>query len=368
MLIPFVDLERQYRGIKREIDSIIGKVIKKSNFILGNELGEFEEQFADYIGAKYAVGVGSGTGALHLALLAMGIGEGDEVLVPANTYIADALAVEYVGAKLRLCDVSESHYLLDLGEMERRMDSDVEAVIPVHLYGQACDVGAIKKKMSVKIVEDCAQSTGCSHRGARTGSENTGCFSFYPAKNLGCMGDGGMVTTNSGDTYKKLLELRNYGSPEKYYHSIIGYNCRLDTLQAAVLGVKLKYLDKWNARRALNAVEYADNLLDCEEVTLPRLKTSHVWHLFVIRVDKKHRDNLVDYLRSRGIGVQIHYPIPIHKQKCFKGRNLGSFPIAEKVSDEILSLPMFPELTKKEIGYVCGKIKEFFTKAKKGKI
>ncbi len=366
MIIPFVDLRRQYKSIKKEIDSAVGKILKQSNFILGTEVEQFEAQFADYIGAKYAVGVGSGTGALHLALLALGVGKGDEVIVPANTYIADALAVEYARAMFKLCDVDDDTYLLNAEVAKKKINIDTKAIIFVHLYGQACDIECFGGENNIKIVEDCAQSVGCIYKGQQTGSKHTGCFSFYPAKNLGCMGDGGAVTTNDNGVYTELLKLRNYGSLVKYRHDIVGYNCRLDTLQAAVLSVKLKHLDRWNEQRRLNAVEYADSLTDCEEVTLPKVKTSHVWHLYVIRVARRRRDDLVNYLRSYGIGVQFHYLIPIHKQECFKGRQLGDFPVTERLSEEILSLPMFPELTKKEIRYVCAKIKEFF--AKKGGI
>ena len=360
MIVPFVNLKKHNGSLGAEIKRAVGSVIGKSSLILGDELMDFEKRFAEYIGCKYAVGVGSGTGALHLALIALGIGKGDEVIVPANTYIADALAVEYCGASLKLVDVDEDYYIITPHDIHNSISEKTKAVIPVHLYGQGCNMDAIEKIKGISIIEDCAQSVGCRPNGEQTGSLNTGCFSFYPAKNLGAVGDGGMITTNSKKMHDKLTALRNYGSQKKYYHDVIGYNCRLDTLQAAILTVKLKHLDKWNEARRMAACAYAGLLNDCKEIILPKIWLDHVWHLFVVRVDNGVRASFMDYLKKQGISTLLHYPVPIHKQKCFSGRNFGKFPVTEKLAGEIVSLPMFPEITKAQIGYVCNKIKDFF--------
>ena len=360
MNVPFVDLKKQHKVLGKEIKKAIGSVLNKANLIMGDELLEFEKQFAKYIGCKYAVGVGSGTGALHLSLLACDIGKGDEVIIPANTYIADALAVEYTGASFKLVDVDEDYYIITPHILHNSISKKTKVAIPVHLYGQACDINAMNKIKGITIIEDCAQSAGCKPNGRQAGSTNMGCFSFYPAKNLGACGDGGMITTNDKELYNKLMALRNYGSQKKYYNDFIGYNCRLDTIQAAILMVKLKYLDEWNEARRRAACTYADFLAECKGVIMPKIYLDHVWHLFVIRVNRNIRKSFMDYLRKNGIGVHLHYPIPIHKQKCFSDRKLGSFPVTERLAEEVVSLPMFPEITRIQIKYTCDKIKDFF--------
>ncbi|MCM8765644.1 MAG: DegT/DnrJ/EryC1/StrS family aminotransferase [Candidatus Omnitrophica bacterium] len=370
MEVPFIDLEKQYQEIKEELKEGWEKVFKKGNFILGEEVKYFEEEFAKYVGTKYAVGVNSGTDALFLGLLSLGIGKGDEVIVPAFTYIATALAVSFTQARPVFVDIEEKTYNIDVSQIEKVVTKRTRAIIPVHLYGHPVNMEPllkIAKKYNLKIVEDCAQAHGAEYKYQKTripGHQSTrkvgsmgdlGCFSFYPTKNLGACGDGGMVLTNNKEVYKKLLRLRDYGRKSRYEHIIKGYNSRLDTLQAVILSAKLEKLDKWNEMRRKNAQLYIKCLEENKDVVLPREESygKHVYHIFAIRI--KNRDKLCEELRKRGISVLIHYPLPLHLQKVYRelGYKKGDFPVAEKIAGEILSLPMFPHLTEKQIKYIC---------------
>src|ERR1700704_963880 len=312
---PFVDLAAQYPTIAPEITEAVAKVLQETDFILGREVGLFEEEFAAFCEAKYAVGVDSGTSALELALRAYDIGPGDEVITAANSFIASALAISHAGAKPVLVDVDPYTYTMDVASVESAITPRTKAILPVHLYGHPAHMDPIWQladKRGLVVIEDACQAHGTRYKGRRTGSlGHAAAFSFYPGKNLGAYGDGGMVVTNDRAVAKRLEMLRNYGQQEKYWHMFRGYNRRLDTLQAAVLRVKLKYLEKWNAARRQNANRYR-LLLEKSEVITPNEASyaESVWHLYVIRVNQ--RDALRDYLASRGISCGIHYPIAIH--------------------------------------------------------
>ncbi|MCM8783418.1 MAG: DegT/DnrJ/EryC1/StrS family aminotransferase [Candidatus Omnitrophica bacterium] len=374
MKVPFVDLKKQYQEIEKEVDKGLDGLFSKGDFILGEKEKQFEEEFARYIGTKYAVGVNSGTDAIFLGFLSLGIGKGDEVIVPVFTYIATALAVSYTQAKPVFVDIEEKTYNLDVSKVEKAITKKTKAIIPVHLYGHAVNMEPLLKiaiKYNLKIVEDCAQAHGAIYKIRSQKSEarnlkvgtmgEVGCFSFYPTKNLGACGDGGIVVANDEKIYKKLLMLRDYGRKSRYEHIIKGYNSRLDTLQAVILSAKLKRLDKWNEMRRKNAKIYIKYLEERKNIILPIEEpyAEHVYHIFAVRV--KNRNKVVEKLREKGISVLIHYPIPLHLQVAYKelGYKKGDFPVAEKVADEILSLPMSPHLTKKEIEYICDNLIKF---------
>jgi len=384
--IPFLDLYAQHKEIENEIICAIKKVVKKSNFILGEEVKLFEQEFAKYFNKKFAVGVNSGTDALFLGLLSLGISPGDEVIVPAFTYIATALAVSFTGAKPVFVDIDKDTYNIDPDKVKDVITKKTKAIIPVHLYGQPADMQPIleiAKKYNLKVVEDAAQAHGALYKiknlrhktwrirqelwrkkskikNLKAGSMgDIGCFSFYPTKNLGGCGDGGMIVTNNQKVYEKLLMLRDYGRISKYEHKILGFNSRLDTVQAAILRIKLKYLDRWNALRRNKARLYTDNLKDIESITVPYEAdyARHVYHIYAVRV--KDRDRIVKKLTKKGISVLIHYPMPLHLQKVYKdlGYKKGDFPVAEKTAQEIISLPMYPHLKEKQIKYIARTLK-----------
>lgn len=359
MKIDVFSLKEQYKGLRDEIAQAIEKVMRSGQFILGKEVSLFEKEFAEYCGVKYAVAVNSGTDALFLACLACGIGRDDEVITTSNTYIATALAISMTGAKPVFVDIDEKTYNIDPTRIEYAITKKTKAILPVHLYGHAADMEPIlkiAKKYRLKIIEDCAQAHEALYKGRKVGSfGDVGCFSFYPTKNLGAFGDGGMMVTNFKELYDKMLLLRDYGRKGRYENVIKGYNSRLDTIQAAILRVKLKYLDEWNDRRRANAELYTKLFKGAKlKVILPFEAdyARHIFHLYVIRV--KNRDKIMQRLSERGVRTLIHYPIPIHLQKAFKelGYRKGDFPITEKVCKEVLSLPMYPELTEKQIRYV----------------
>ena len=366
MNIPLVDLQINALPLKEEILSRIGDIISKCNFILGSEVSDFEKAFAGYSNCTFGVGVANGTEAIHLALRASGIKAGDEVIIPANTFIATALGVSYTGAIPRLVDMNETSFLIDTDKLEKAITPRTKAIIPVHLYGRMSNmeiISALAKKHDLIVVEDAAQSHGAELNGEKAGSTGlAGCFSFYPGKNLGAYGDGGLVTTNDEKLSESLQALRNYGSPKKYYHPVRGYNCRLDTMQAAVLSAKLPHLDSYNSSRYDIACRYNQALENSGDLILPDIpeKGAHVFHLYVIRTPK--RDKLLSHLNNAGVGAGIHYPKPIHLHGAFSdlGYKRGDFPIAEKVSDEILSLPIYPELNDEQFNYVVKKVREFF--------
>jgi len=364
MKVPFVDLNAQINPIKEEINSAMQKVIDSSAYILGPDVKRFEENFAAYCGTKYAIGVDSGTSAIEMIMRAFDIGPGDEVIAPANTFIATVLPISYVGAKPVLVDMDPKTYNIDVNRIEEKITSKTRAIIPVHLYGQPVDMDAIQsiaKKHNLLVFEDACQAHGSFYKGQRAGSmSDAAAFSFYPAKNLGCYGDGGIVVTPHEEIYLKIRKLRDYGQEKKYHHIEIGYNRRLDTLQAAVLDVKLKYLDGWNEGRRINAARYVEKL-NGSAYLLPEVfeKNVPVWHLFVIQTEK--RDELQKYLAEQGISTGIHYPIPIHLQKSYQylGCNKGDFPVTEKAADRIVSLPMYAELTEEMIDYVVKNLLSF---------
>jgi dTDP-4-amino-4,6-dideoxygalactose transaminase len=362
--VPFVDLGAQYRSIASEVNEATARIMREADFILGKEVGLFEEEFAAFCEAKYAIGVDSGTSALELALRACDIGAGDEVITAANSFIATALAISHAGAKPVLVDVDPYTYTIDVAEIERAITPRTKAIIPIHLYGHPAHMEPIQhlaERHNLLVIEDACQAHGARYRGKRVGSlGHAAAFSFYPGKNLGAYGDGGMVVTNDQNVAKRLQMLRNYGQKEKYYHLIRGYNRRLDTLQAAVLRIKLKYLEKWNAARQCNATLYRE-LLEGSSVSIPveASGAESVWHLYVIRTDR--RDALMEYLVHRGISPGIHYPTPIHLQPAYLdlGYKRGDFPITEKYSQRILSLPMYAELSDEQISRVASTICEF---------
>ncbi len=366
MDIPLVDLKSQLKFIKKEALEKVESILDKCNFILGDEVSQFEKEFAAYINAKYCIGVANGTDALHLSIRAANIGHGDEVIVPANTFIATALGVTLAGATPVFVDINEKNFLLDVNQAKRQITSKTKAIIPVHLYGRMMDLTelqALAQKHQLTIIEDAAQAHGARLNGKYAGTIGVmGCFSFYPGKNLGAFGDGGLIATNSDEIYDKVIALRNYGSPKKYHHPVIGFNSRLDTLQAAFLSIKLKFLDQYNNARYEAATKYVESLNSISDIILPEIppKGSHVFHLFVIRTSR--RDELLQYLNDKGIGAGIHYPIPIHLQGAYKnlGYTEGSFPVTEKLAKEILSLPIFPEISDEQIKYITDHIKKYF--------
>src|SRR5437879_6276178 len=364
--VPFVDLAAQYRTIEGEINEATFRVIQQTDFILGREVSLFEEEFAAFCEARYAVGVDSGTSALELALRAYDIGLGDEVITAANSFIASALAISHAGAKPVLVDVDPYTYTMDVASIESAITPRTKAILPVHLYGHPAHMDPIRQladKHGLVVIEDACQAHGARYKGRRAGSlGHAAAFSFYPGKNLGAYGDGGMVVTNDADIRKRLEMLRNYGQEEKYHHLTQGFNRRLDTLQAAVLRVKLKYLEKWNAARRWQAELY-HRLLAGTALVLPSeaVGAQSVWHLYVIRTE--HRDKLKEYLASRGIAAGIHYPVPIHLQPAYKklGYKQGSFLVTEQYAQRILSLPMYAELTPELIEYVSKTILTFLS-------
>lgn len=362
--VRFVDLNAQYASINADIDAAVARVINRGDFILGEDVRLFEAEFAAYCGVDFACGVASGTAALELLLRAYGIGEGDEVITAANTFIATTLAISYVGAKPVLVDIDPDTYNIDVNQIEQAITPHTRAIIPVHLYGQPADMDAIQEianRHHLFVIEDACQAHGARYHGHRTGSlGDAAAFSFYPAKNLGAYGDGGIAVTNDPVIAEKVRMLRDYGQLEKYHHLTIGYNSRLDTLQAAVLRVKLSHLDAWNAARRDHAAHYT-RLLAGSEVVTPTVMADveSVWHLYVIR--SHCPDGLRNHLTQHNIQTGIHYPIPIHLQPAYLhlGYKTGDFPVTEKYAKEILSLPMYAELQPDAITHVVDVIRAF---------
>jgi dTDP-4-amino-4,6-dideoxygalactose transaminase len=383
MGVPFLDLNAQHQSIGDEIKRAIDEVIDKAQFIMGEQVSGLEQEFAAYCGTKYAVGTSSGTTALHLALLAGGIEPNDEVITTPHTFIATAEAISHAGAYPLFIDIDERSYNLDVTKLARFIDTDCEydparglinrrsrrrisAVIPVHLYGQPVDMDPLLDlagRYGLKVIEDAAQAHGARCNGKRTGGMgDAGVFSFYPGKNLGGLGDGGMVVTNNEELAQRVRLLANHGRRDKYRHLTIGYNYRLDALQAAVLRVKLKHLDNWNQQRRSNARRYDELLADCGVIT-PQTKpyAEHVYHLYVIRTER--RDELRNFLAQAGIRTGIHYPLPLHLQPAysFLGYQPGDFPVAENCARTVLSLPMYPELEPAAMEQVVETIHKFLT-------
>jgi dTDP-4-amino-4,6-dideoxygalactose transaminase len=356
---------REYKFFKTKVDKAIKEVLNSGQYIMGNKLKKFEKEFAKYIGVKYCIGVANGLEALQISLMALNIGKGDEVITVANTFIATALAISNVGAKPVLVDCDE-YFLINIDEIENVITSKTKAIIPVHLFGQVVNMDKLNKlakKYKLKIIEDAAQAHGAKFNGRKAGSfGDLGCFSFYPTKNLGAYGDGGAITTNSKELYKKCLRLRNYGSDVKYIHEINGLNSRLDEIQAAILSIKLPYLDSFVKRRNEIANLYRINLEDKIGTTVLhniQKNSLHGYHQFVILAIC--RDELKKYLKSKGVNTLIHYPIPIHRQKVYSEYNNLNFLRSDYFAKSILSLPIDPFMKDSEVKHICKLIGEFYS-------
>jgi dTDP-4-amino-4,6-dideoxygalactose transaminase len=362
MKVEFLNLRPSTEQIREELTQAFKKVLDAGCYINGEEVSLFEKEFADYCGAKYCVGVGNGLDALHIILRALGIGVGDEVTVPADTFIATALAVSYCGAKPVFVEPQLDTYNINPLEIEKHITKKTKAIIPVHLYGQVAaidEINKIAKKHKLFVVEDSAQAHGAIHNGVKTGGLGDAAgFSFYPGKNLGAFGDCGAVVTNNSDIAKQAKMLRNYGSEQKYIHTLKGFNSRLDEMQAAFLRVKLKKLDRWTAERRKIAMQYQKgitNPLIVKPAVLNEL--AHVWHLYVVRCER--RDELVKYLATKEILTLSHYPISISKQICYNDYANKSMPISEKIASEVVSLPLWVGMSNEEIEYVINAVEEF---------
>jgi len=357
-LIPFLDLKAQYRSIKDEVDRAIEDVITNTQFILGPAVESFEREFAKYCGIDHAIGVNSGTSALHLAMLAIGVGEGDEVITVSHTFVATAAAIRYCGAQPVFVDVTPGTFTMDPSQIEAAITSRTKAIMPVHLYGQCADMDPIMdvaRKHKLAVIEDAAQAHGAFYRGKRAGSiGHLAIFSFYPGKNLGAYGEGGAVVTNDRALVDKMRMLRDHGQSRKYAHDVLGYNYHLEGIQGAVLGVKLRHLDDWNRARREHAARYRE-LLKIEMLEEASYGEP-VYHIFPVFSSK--RDELQAHLTAKGVATGIHYPIPVHLQKAFEGTG-GSFPVTERAARETLSLPMFAEMTSEQIETVTNAVNDF---------
>ncbi len=360
--IPFLDFSEIHRDIRVDLDRAYSRVMDSGWFIMGPELEAFETEFANYCGVRYCLGVGNGMDAIHLLLKAYGIGPGDEVIVPSNTFIATWLAVSQCGATPVPVEPIMSNFNIDSSRIEAAITKRTKAIIPVHLYGQPADMDSINQiasKYGLLVIEDAAQAQGAYYKNRRVGSlGNAAATSFYPGKNLGALGDGGAILTNDYSVMERVKELRNYGSQTKYVHDVAGYNSRLDELQASFLRVKLRYLDDWNERRRHVARRY-DELLADLNLVLPTTidDVVSVWHLYVIRSER--RDALRNFLEREGISTVIHYPIPPHLQNCYKTYNNFNLPIAERMANQVLSLPISPALNFDDVDYICKTLARF---------
>jgi dTDP-4-amino-4,6-dideoxygalactose transaminase len=361
-VIPFVDLKAQYHSIKSEIDEAVIRVLESSQFVLGKEVAAFEEDFAAYCGSKHALGVNSGTSALHLALLAAGIGPGDEVITTAFTFVATVAAIEYTGARPVLVDIEPASFNLDPARIEAAITPRTRAIMPVHLYGQPADMDPIMeiaRRRNLIVIEDAAQAHGAEYKGRRAGSiGHLGCFSFYPGKNLGAYGEGGLATTDNPEYARTIRMLRDWGAERKYQHVLKGYNYRLEGIQGAILRVKLRHLEGWTEARRAHARRY-NELLESSNVQIPEEMpyARHVYHVYAVRTPA--REVLQQALNAQGIQTNIHYPIPIHLLPAHAdlGYYRGDFPQAEAAADQVLSLPMFPELTDEQIATVAAAVR-----------
>lgn len=364
--IPFLNFEPMHQLIRSEIMQSFQEIYDSNWFVMGGKLETFEKEYATFNTTKYSVGVSNGLDALHLALKALNITKGDEVVVPSNTYIATVLATSFVGATPVFVEPDVSTYNINPLNIEASITSKTKAIMPVHLYGQACEmeaIMAIAKKYNLVVVEDNAQAHGATFNGKITGSfGNANGTSFYPGKNLGALGDAGAVTTDNEELANKIAMLRNYGSAQKYYNESIGFNMRLDEMQAGFLSVKLKYLNEWTKQRIIIAQHYNDTLSNVGDLILPKVhaNATHVYHLYVIRT--KNRNKLQKFLSENGIGTLIHYPIPPHLQNAYHllAYKKGDFPISEELADTCLSLPIWPGMTTDQVNTVVEKIKKAF--------
>ncbi len=363
MQVPFLDLKAQHGPLREEISAAIQDVIDNNAFAGGPFVAKFEEDFAAFCECPHAIGVANGTDALWFALLALGVGAGDEVITVPHTFIATAEAITFCGAKPVFVDINEETYTLDPRLLERAVTSRTKAIIPVHIFGQPADMDPIlemAKKRGIPVIEDACQAHGAEYKGKKAGSLGiAGCFSFYPGKNLGAFGEAGAVTTHNHELKEKIQVLRDHGQAKKYYHSVVGWNGRMDGIQAAVLRVKLKHLAAGNSRRRAHARLYDELLKPIAGITIPKTAdyATPVYHIYSVRV--KNRDYLLKTLNERGIGCGIHYPIPLHLQDAYRSLGLarGAFPVAEQCAEEFLSLPMFPELTSEQVQLVVREVK-----------
>jgi len=365
-MIPFVDLKAQYRSIKDEIDAAVLALLDSAQFVLGPEVRAFEEAFAPYCGASHAAAVNSGTSALHLALLAAGVAPGDEVVVPAMTFVATAAAVVYAGARPVFVDVDERTWTLDPAKLEAAITPRTRALLPVHLHGRPADMDpilAIARARGIPVIEDAAQAHGAEYKGRRVGSiGDLGCFSFYPGKNLGAYGEGGAVVTNDPGRDRAVRLLRDWGAEKKYVHTVLGFNYRMEGLQGAILKVKMRHIEAWTEARRRAAALYDRLLAGIPGLGLPdgggtEPGLRHVYHVYAVRV--AGRDRVQEALTKAGVASGIHYPIPVHLQPAYApyGGKEGDFPVAERLGREFLSLPLFPELTPERIETVCGALR-----------
>jgi dTDP-4-amino-4,6-dideoxygalactose transaminase len=375
MNIPFLDLKANYQSIKSEVDAAIQNVLDNTAYILGASVQNFEKNFASVQQVKYCLGTSSGTDANHLVLWGLGVGSGDEVIIPANTFIATAWGATLCGASPVFVDCHPESYNIDPAKVEAAITSKTKAIVAVHLYGQSADLDPLKeiaKKHNILLVEDAAQAHLAEYKGKPIGGLTAAAsFSYYPGKNLGAYGEGGAVTTNDEALFNRVKKLREHGQSQKYYHDSLGHNYRMEGIQGAVLGVKLKHLNKWTDARRAVAAKYNEGLKGLAKVITPKEMSyaKHVYHLYVIQLNdgsleasNQLRDKLKDYLTRQGVNVGLHYPIPLHLQECFKdlGYKQGDFPNSERIGAAGLSLPMFPEMTDEQVNYAVEKIKEFF--------
>jgi dTDP-4-amino-4,6-dideoxygalactose transaminase len=362
-MIPFVDLKAQYHSIKEEIDQAIAGVLEATAFVLGKDVAAFEREFAEYTGSAHAIAVNSGTSALHLALLAAGIGPGDEVITTPFTFVATVAAIGYSGARPVFVDIDPQSFTIDTRRIEAAITERTKAIMPVHLYGQPADMDPIleiARQHKLVVIEDAAQAHGAEYKGRRAGSMgDLGCFSFYPGKNLGAYGEGGAVTTSNPEYARTINMLRDWGAERKYHHVLKGYNYRMEGFQGAILRVKLRHLDRWTEMRRAHARHYTE-LLKGGDVVVPtvRSETRHVWHVYGIRT--KDRQTLQQSLQEQGVQTNIHYPFPVHLLPAWAdlGYSEGAFPQAEAAAREELSLPMYPELTPGQVEQVCAAVQE----------
>jgi dTDP-4-amino-4,6-dideoxygalactose transaminase len=361
-MIPFLDLKAQYQTIKPEIDEAVARVLESTQFVLGPEVAAFESEFAAYSGAQYAVGLNSGTSALHLALLAAGIGPGDDVITAPFTFVATVAAIDYTGARPVFVDIDPRSYTLDPALIEQAITPRTKAIIPIHLYGQPADMAPIleiAQKHHLLVIEDAAQAHGAEYRGQRVGSlADMACFSFYPGKNLGAYGEAGLVTTNNPDYARVIRMRRDWGQERKYYHEVPGYNYRMDAIQAAILRVKLRHLEDWTEARRVRVAEY-NRLLSNVIIPFARPDSRHVYHIYAIR--SPQRDQLQIALRDQGIQTGIHYPFAVHELPAYAhlGYYSGQFPHAEQAAREVLSLPIYAELPLDSIPHIAAAIRAF---------
>lgn len=366
MKVPFVDLKMQYENIKGEIDEAISNVINESSFIGGRHLKSFEQNFAGYIGSKHCIGVGNGTDALFIALKSFGVGKGDEVITVANSFIATSEAITMIGARVVFVDCNEKTYNIDVNKLENAITNKTRAIIPVHLYGQPAEMEKIleiAKNYNLFVIEDAAQAHGAKYKGKKVGTiGDCACFSFFPGKNLGAYGDAGALVTNDDELSRKARMFANHGRTEKYNHEFEGVNSRLDGLQAAILDVKLKHIERWTERRRAIAKIYDKELKDIVVTPYIMPDVRHVYHLYVIRV--KNRESIISYLKEKGISIGIHYPVPLPFLKAYNylGHKSEDFPVCYSLKDEILSLPIHGDMNDEQVEYVINHLKKAVTK------